>query len=136
MSTTIRRNDLVDSIAAALQHISCYPPADYIQHLARAYEREESVAAKDAIAQILTNSRLCAEGKRPICQDTGIVNVFLKVGMDVRWSGFDSGLGEAVKGGLRHACRDPEKTRRPSIVVPREGPRRNTRDNTPAVIQV
>ena len=82
--TTIRQSDLVESIAGALQFISFYHPADYISHLGRAYEAEESPAAKDAIAQILTNSRMCAEGHRPICQDTGIVNVFLKVGMDVR----------------------------------------------------
>ena len=83
-TTTIRQDDLIASIAGALQYISYYHPADYIEHLARAYEREQSPAAKDAIAQILTNSRMCAVGHRPICQDTGIVNVFLKVGMDVR----------------------------------------------------
>ena len=82
MTTTIRYADLVDTVAAALQYISYYHPADYISHLARAYEREQSPAAKDAIAQILTNSRMSAEGRRPMCQDTGIVNVFLKVGMD------------------------------------------------------
>jgi fumarate hydratase class I len=91
MSTTIKQNDLIESVAAALQFISYYHPVDYIQHLARAYEREQGPAARDAIAQILTNSRMCAEGKRPICQDTGIVNVFMKIGMDVRWEGF-SGL--------------------------------------------
>src|SRR6186713_1792515 len=97
MSTAIRKTDLIDSVAAALQYISYYHPADYIKHLARAYEREESPAAKDAIAQILTNSRMCAEGRRPICQDTGIVNVFLKVGMDVRWDGFSgSSVEDAV----------------------------------------
>ena len=83
--TIIRQNDFIQSIADALQYISYYHPKDYIDHLARAYEREQSPAAKDAIAQILTNSRMCAEGHRPICQDTGIVNVFLKIGMDVRW---------------------------------------------------
>ena len=83
--TTIRKADLIGSVADALQFISYYHPADYIEHLGRAYEREQSPAAKDAIAQILTNSRMCAEGKRPICQDTGIVNMFLKVGMEVRW---------------------------------------------------
>eukprot|EP01034_Spumella_vulgaris_P036189 gene36189-44639_t len=87
--TIIKQDDLIESIAAALQYISYYHPADYIQHLARAYEAEQSPAAKDAIAQILTNSRMCAEGKRPICQDTGIVNVFLKIGMGVRFEGFD-----------------------------------------------
>ncbi|MCB1983029.1 MAG: fumarate hydratase, partial [Rhodoferax sp.] len=85
MSTTIRHADLVETLAAALQYISYYHPADYIAHLARAYELEQSPAAKDAIAQILTNSRMSAEGRRPICQDTGIVNVFLEVGMDLRW---------------------------------------------------
>ena len=89
MTTTIRQQDLIESVAAALQYISYYHPADYIAHLARAYEREQSPAAKDAIAQILTNSTMSADGHRPICQDTGIVNVFLKVGMDVRWEGFD-----------------------------------------------
>ena len=84
MTTLIKEADLVQSIADAIQFISYYHPQDYIQHLARAYEAEQSPAAKDAIAQILTNSRMCAEGHRPICQDTGIVNVFLKVGMDVR----------------------------------------------------
>ena len=84
-TTSIRQADLIESIAAALQYISYYHPADYIAHLARAYEREQSPAAKDAIAQILTNSKMSATGQRPICQDTGIVNVFLKVGMDVRW---------------------------------------------------
>src|ERR1700745_497483 len=113
MSTTIRRNDLVDSIAAALQHISCYPPADYIQHLARAYARQQSPAAKDAIAQILTNSRMCAEGRRPICQDTGIVNVFLKVGMDVRWEGFEnSTVADAVNEGVRKAYLNPDNVLR------------------------
>ena len=94
--TTIRQSDLVESIAGALQFISFYHPADYISHLGRAYEAEESPAAKDAIAQILTNSRMCAEGHRPICQDTGIVNVFLKVGMDVRWEGFTGSVDDAV----------------------------------------
>jgi fumarate hydratase class I len=82
-TTTVTQSDFIDSIAAALQYISYYHPADYIEHLARAYEAEQSPAAKDAIAQILTNSKMCAEGRRPICQDTGIVNVFLKIGMDV-----------------------------------------------------
>ena len=83
--TTIRQSDFVQSIADALQYISYYHPVDYIQNLAKAYEREASPAARDAIAQILINSRMCAEGHRPICQDTGIVTVFLKIGMDVRW---------------------------------------------------
>ena len=109
MNTPILRADLVDSVSAALQYISYYHPADYIRHLARAYEREQSPAAKDAIAQILTNSRMCAEGRRPICQDTGIVNVFLKVGMDVRWEGFEGGsLAEAVNAGVRKGLSRPE----------------------------
>jgi fumarate hydratase class I len=96
--------DLIESVAAALQYISYYHPADYIAHLARAYAREESPAAKDAIAQILTNSRMSAEGKRPICQDTGIVNVFLKIGMDVRFEGFTMGsIADAVNEGVRRA---------------------------------
>lgn len=134
--STIRKDDLVESVAAALQYISYYHPLDYIRSLGRAYQVEASAAARDAIAQILTNSRLCAEGKRPICQDTGIVNVFLKVGMDVRWDGFDSGLEDAVNEGVRRAYLDPDNKLRASIVDPPEGARRNTRDNTPAVIQV
>jgi fumarate hydratase class I len=135
MNTPIRRTDLVDSIAAALQYISYYHPADYIRHLARAYEREQSPAARDAIAQILTNSRLCAEGHRPICQDTGIVNVFLTVGMDVRWEGFDgSSLEDAVNAGVRKAYLDPDNVLRASILDDPLFARRNTRDNTPAVI--
>src|SRR5574343_801208 len=97
--STIRQADLIESIAGALQYISYYHPADYIAHLARAYEREQSAAAKDAIAQILTNSKMSAEGKRPICQDTGIVNVFLKIGMDVRWEGFTGSIQDAVDEG-------------------------------------
>ena len=135
MNTPIRRTDLVDSIAAALQYISYYHPADYIRHLARAYEREQGPAAKDAIAQILTNSRLCAEGHRPICQDTGIVNVFLKVGMDVRWEGFEGhSLEDAVNAGVRKAYLDPDNLLRASILDDPLFARRNTRDNTPAVI--
>jgi len=132
----IRRADLVQSVASALQFISYYHPTDFIEQMARAYEAEQSLAAKDAIAQILTNSRLCAEGKRPICQDTGIVNVFLKVGMDLRWDGFHDGLEAAINEGVRRAYQDPDNTLRASIVDPPEGTRRNTRDNTPAVIQV
>ncbi|GAB4478337.1 MAG: fumarate hydratase [Burkholderiaceae bacterium] len=133
---TIQQSDLIDSVAAALQYISYYHPADYIRSLARAYEREESPAAKDAIAQILTNSRLCAEGKRPICQDTGIVNVFLKVGMDVRWAGFTGSLEDAVNEGVRRAYNHPDNKLRASVVDPPEFGRKNTRDNTPAVVHV
>jgi len=134
--TTIRRADLVESIAAALQYISYYHPRDYLEHLARAYEAEESPAARDAIAQILANSRMCAEGKRPICQDTGIVNVFLEVGMDVRWEGFADGIEAAVNEGVRRAYLDPGNKLRGSIVWPPEGARKNTGDNTPAVVDV
>ena len=103
MTTSIKQADLIESIAAALQYISYYHPADYIAHLARAYEREKSPAAKDAIAQILTNSKMSATGHRPICQDTGIVNVFLKIGMDVRLEGFSGSLEDAVNEGVRRA---------------------------------
>src|SRR5882672_7473615 len=131
---SIRQADLIESIAAALQYISYYHPADYITHLARAYEREQSAAAKDAIAQILTNSRMCAEGKRPLCQDTGIVNVFLDVGMNVRWEGFTGSLDDAINQGVRRGYNDPDNKLRASLVDPPEFGRRNTRDNTPAVV--
>jgi fumarate hydratase class I len=133
--TTIRHADLVDSIAAALQYISYYHPADYIAHLARAYELEQGPAAKDAIAQILTNSRMCAEGRRPICQDTGIVNVFLEVGMDVRFEGFPGSVEDAVDDGVRKAYLDPDNPLRASVVGDPHFERRNTKDNTPAVVE-
>ncbi|MEZ5665401.1 MAG: fumarate hydratase [Burkholderiaceae bacterium] len=132
--STIRQEDLIDSIAGALQYISYYHPADYIQHLARAYEREQSAAAKDAIAQILTNSKMSAFGHRPICQDTGIVNVFLKVGMDVRWEGFTGSLEDAVNEGVRRGYNHPDNTLRASVVADPLFARKNTKDNTPAVI--
>ncbi len=131
--SVIKRADLVQSVADALQFISYYHPADYIRALGRAYEREQSAAAKDAIAQILTNSRMCAQGHRPICQDTGIVNVFVKIGMGVRFD-FDSSLEDAINEGVRRAYLDPDNKLRASIL---EGfDRKNTRDNTPAVIHV
>jgi len=136
MTTTIRHADLVDTVAAALQYISYYHPADYIAHLARAYEGEASPAAKDAIAQILTNSRMCAEGHRPICQDTGIVNVFLKVGMDVRLEGFAGSIDDAVDEGVRKGYLDPDNKLRASVLADPLFERRNTRDNTPAVVHV
>ncbi|MCV2365296.1 fumarate hydratase [Paucibacter sp. DJ1R-11] len=136
MSTQIRYQDLVDSVAGALQYISYYHPADYIAHLARAYEREQSPAAKDAIAQILTNSKMCAEGRRPICQDTGIVNVFLKVGMDVRWQGFPGSLEDAVNEGVRQAYNNADNKLRASVLNDPIFERKNTKDNTPAVISV
>jgi fumarate hydratase class I len=134
--TTIRQADLIESIAAALQYISYYHPADYIRSLARAYETEQSPAAKDAIAQILTNSKMCAEGHRPICQDTGIVNVFLKVGMDVRWEGFTGSLEDAINEGVRRGYLNPDNKLRASVVDPPEFGRKNTKDNTPAVVNV
>ena len=134
--TVIKQEDLVESVAAALQYISYYHPVDYIRHLARAYEREESPAARDAIAQILTNSRMCAEGHRPLCQDTGIVNVYLKVGMDVRWQGFSGSLTDAVNAGVRRGYLHPDNVLRASVVADPQFERKNTRDNTPAVIHM
>ncbi len=134
--TSIQQDDLIDSIAAALQYISYYHPADYIQHLARAHEAEQSPAAKDAMAQILTNSRLCAEGKRPICQDTGLVNIFLKIGMDVRFEGFTGSLADATNEGVHRAYRHPDNVLRASIVDDPQFARKNTGDNTPAVIHM
>ncbi|CAN5504839.1 fumarate hydratase [soil metagenome] len=134
--TTIRQADLVESVAAALQSISSYHPADYIAHLARAYEAEQSPAAKDAIAQILTNSKMCAEGRRPICQDTGIVNVFLKIGMDVRFEGFTGSIEDAVNEGVRRGYDNPENKLRASIVADPHCERKNTKDNTPAVVHM
>ena len=136
MSTTIRQSDLIESIAAALQYISYYHPADYIAHLARAYEREESPAAKDAIAQILTNSKMCAEGHRPICQDTGIVNVFLKIGMDVKWEGFTGSIADAINAGVRQGYLNPDNVLRASVLADPIFERKNTKDNTPAVVHM
>ena len=136
MTTTIRQADLVETVAAALQYISYYHPADYIAHLARAYEREASSAAKDAIAQILTNSRMCAEGKRPLCQDTGIVNVFLRIGMDVRFEGFAGSLEDAVNEGVRRGYLNADNTLRASVLADPIFERKNTKDNTPAVIHM
>jgi len=134
MTTRIKQADLIESIAAALQYISYYHPADYIAHLSRAYEREQSPAAKDAIAQILTNSKMSATGQRPICQDTGIVNVFLRVGMDVRFEGFNGSLDDAINEGVRRGYNHPDNTLRASVVADPQFDRKNTKDNTPAVI--
>jgi len=136
MPTTIRHADLVETVAAALQYISYYHPADYITHLARAYEREASPAAKDAIAQILTNSKMCAQGHRPICQDTGVVNVFLKIGMDVRFEGFAGSIEDAVNEGVRRAYTDADNPLRASVLADPLFERKNTKDNTPAVIHM
>ena len=134
MIMIIKQADLIESVAAALQYISYYHPADFIAHLARAYEREQSAAAKDAIAQILTNSKMSATGQRPICQDTGIVNVFLKVGMDVRWEGFTGSLDDAINEGVRRGYNHPDNTLRASIVADPLFARKNTKNNTPTVI--
>ena len=132
--TTIKQADLIESIAAALQYISYYHPADYIAHLARAYEREQSPAAKDAIAQILTNSKMSATGHRPMCQDTGIVNVFIKVGMGVRLDDFIGSLEDAINEGVRQGYNHPDNVLRASVVDDPQFLRKNTKDNTPAVI--
>src|SRR5512146_2472915 len=129
--TAIKQEDLIQSVADAFQYISYYHPLDFIKALGEAYEREESPAAKDAIAQILTNSRMCAEGHRPICQDTGIVVVFLKVGMNVRWDATLS-VQQMVDEGVRRAYLLPENVLRASIVADPAFGRKNTRDNTPA----
>jgi fumarate hydratase class I len=134
--TAIRQEDLIQSVADALQFISYYHPVDYIRALGAAYEREQSAAARDAIAQILTNSRMCAEGRRPICQDTGIVVAFLKIGMNVRWDGATMGVAGMVNEGVKRAYRHPDNVLRASIVADPAGGRKNTRDNTPAVIHM
>jgi fumarate hydratase, class I len=132
---TIRQEDLIESVADALQYISYYHPVDYIRSLARAYELEESSAAKDAMAQILVNSRMCAEGHRPICQDTGIVTAFLKIGMDVHWEA-DLTVEEMVNEGVRRAYMHSDNRLRASILADPAFSRRNTRDNTPAVVNI
>jgi fumarate hydratase class I len=131
--TTIQKQDLIDSIRDALQYISYYHSPDFIRAMQAAWEAEESPAARDAIAQILINSRMCAEGHRPICQDTGIVNVFLKIGMEVRWNS-DTGIDDMVNSAVRAAYTDPLNPLRGSVVSDPAGERRNTGDNTPAVI--
>ncbi len=132
--TTIAQQDLIDSVADALQYISYYHPLDYIEALGNAYEAEESSAAKDAIAQILTNSRMCAEGHRPICQDTGIVVAFVKVGMDVRFADATMSVTDMINEGVRRAYNHPDNKLRASILADPAGARSNTKDNTPAVI--
>ena len=133
--TVIREEDVITSVADALQYISYFHPMDYIRALGRAYELEESPAAKDAIAQILTNSRMCAEGHRPICQDTGIVVAFVKVGMNVSWKATKT-VQEMVNEGVRRAYLHPENKLRASIVADPAFTRVNTRDNTPAVVHI
>jgi fumarate hydratase class I len=133
MSSPIRQEDFIQSVADAFQFISYYHPLDYIQALGRAYEREQSPAAKDAIAQILTNSRLCAEGKRPICQDTGIAVVFLKIGMNAKWDA-KLAIQDMVNEGVRRAYTHPDNKLRASVLLDPAGKRSNSKDNTPAVI--
>src|SRR6188768_1194912 len=135
MTTTIRAADLIESVADALQFISYYHPMDYIRALGVAYEAERSPAAKDAIAQILTNSRMCAEGHRPICQDTGIVTVFVKWGQDCRLESARS-LQEVIDEGVRRAYLNPENKLRASILADPAFGRVNTKDNTPSVLHV
>ncbi len=133
--TTINKNDFIESIADALQFISYYHPEDYIRALTKAWEREESPAAKDAMTQILVNSRMCAEGRRPICQDTGSVVVFLKIGMDVNWE-TDQTVDEMVNAAVRQAYTHPDNVLRASMVSDPLGARKNTGDNTPAVVHI
>jgi fumarate hydratase class I len=134
--TVVRQDDLIESIADALQYISYYHPKDFIDAVHEAYLREESKAAKDAMAQILINSRMCAEGHRPICQDTGIVTVFLEIGMDVRFEDATMGIEDIANEGVRRAYMNPDNILRASVLEDPDGARRNTKDNTPAVIHV
>lgn len=131
--SVIRQDDFVNSIADALQFISYYHPIDFVQGVHEAYLKEQNPAAKDAMAQILINSRMCAEGQRPICQDTGIVNVFLKVGMNVKWDA-KMNVTDMVNEGVRRAYTHPDNVLRASILADPAGKRQNTKDNTPAVI--
>ena len=133
--TIIRQDDLIQSVADALQFISYYHPVDFIQALTRAYEKEQSPAARDAIAQLLINSRMCAEGHRPICQDTGIVSVFLKVGMKVQWDATMS-VEDMVNEGVRRAYLHGDNKLRASVLADPAGARKNTKDNTPAVVNM
>jgi len=139
--TKIRQDDLIESVRAALQFISFYHPVDYIENLARAYDLEESPAAKDAMKQILVNSRMCAEGHRPICQDTGIVTIFLKLGLDCRLVDADDetptmSLQQICDEGVRRAWLDPDNKLRGSILADPAFARKNTVDNTPCVVEV
>ena len=133
--TVIKQEDLIQSVADALQYISYYHPKDFIDAVHEAYQREESKAAKDAMAQILINSRMCAMGKRPICQDTGIVTVFLTIGMDVKFDG-DMSVEDMANEGVRRAYTHPDNVLRASVLADPDGKRANTKDNTPAVIHM
>ncbi|MCB1684878.1 MAG: fumarate hydratase, partial [Pseudomonadales bacterium] len=129
----IKQEDLIQSVADALQFISYYHPVDFIRAMRSAWEREEAPAAKAALTQVLVNSRMCAIGRRPICQDTGIVIVFVKVGMDVRWDATLS-VDDMINEGVRRAYAFPDNVLRASVLADPDGKRTNTRDNTPAVI--
>ncbi len=133
--TIIRQDDFIQSIADGLQYISYYHPLDFIQAMHSAYEKEQNPAAKDAMAQILVNSRMCAEGQRPICQDTGIVTVFLRIGMDLQWD-TEISVSDMINEGVRQAYQNPDNILRASILSDPAGKRTNTRDNTPAVIHM
>lgn len=134
--SVIRQQDFIDSIEDALQFISYYHPLDFVDALAQAYEREQSEAAKNAIAQMLVNSRMSAEGHRPLCQDTGIVTCFVKIGMDVKWDKTDLTVQEMVNEGTRRAYSNKDNPLRASIVADPAGARKNTKDNTPAVVHI
>ena len=135
MTTVSKQEDLIQSVADALQYISYYHPKDFIDAVHEAYQKEESKAAKDAMAQILINSRMCAMGKRPICQDTGIVTVFLTIGMDVKFEG-DMSVEDMANEGVRRAYTHPDNVLRASVLADPDGKRANTKDNTPAVIHM
>lgn len=132
----IKSEDLINSVAEALQYISYYHPKDFIDAMYEAYQREESKPAKDAMAQILINSRMSAIGKRPICQDTGMVCAFVKVGMDVKLDKTDRTITELVNEGVRRGYNDPHNPLRASMVFPPHGARKNTKDNTPAIVHI
>ena len=132
--TVIKQEDLIQSVADSLQYISYYHPLDFIQAMEEAYNKEENPGAKDAIAQILINSRMCAMGHRPICQDTGIVTVFLTIGMDVRFEDATMGVEDMANEGVRRAYLHPDNILRASVLADPDGARKNTKDNTPAVI--
>jgi fumarate hydratase class I len=140
MTTIIKQDDVIRSVADALQYISFYHPVDYIANLARAYEHEQSPAAKDAIAQILINSRMCAEGHRPICQDTGIVTAFCKVGMQIQWGASAThgmlSMQQMIDQGVREAWLNPDNVLRPSVLADPAFSRKNTKDNTPAMVVI
>ncbi|MDR0588067.1 MAG: fumarate hydratase, partial [Burkholderiales bacterium] len=132
--TLIKAEDVIQSVADALQYISYYHPLDYVEALGAAYEREQSAAAKDAIAQILTNSRMCAEGHRPICQDTGLVTAFVSIGMDVRFDTSSRSVVDMINEGVALAYTDKSNTLRYSVLADPAGARKNTKNNTPAVV--